>query len=144
MLALHPGPDLHDGVLEFNFVGVTLKLLIVIFGVLHVVVEDVVQRYLGLVSLKEFIDDLLLSILQVTPALHHTFELIIGQFEAGYWSAANVIGISNILDYKCLVINNCSCSKPLYDELPWFAFFGFIVAIFGIIELDWGSFVVGD
>ena len=72
MLALHPGPDLHDGVLEFDFVGVTLKLFIVIFGVLHVVVEDVVQRYLGLVSLKEFIDDLLLSIFQVTPALHHT------------------------------------------------------------------------
>ena len=64
MLALNHGPDLHDGILEFDFVCVAFKLVFVLFGVLHVVVEDVVQRNLGLVfRVKEFIDNLLLSIL---------------------------------------------------------------------------------
>ena len=110
------GPDLHNGVLELDLVGVSNELIFVLCLVLHVVVVDEVECNL-VFWLIEFHLDFLSCVLEVSPLLHHTFEFIIGQFEAADRCQTGVICISGVFHDECLVIQNSTCGEPLYHEL---------------------------
>ena len=107
---------MHDSVLKFDLCSIALQHYVILIGVVGVVVVYVVKSYLILRLEKSSLDVLLCS-LQVSSFQHDIPEIIVGQLEATDWGKTHVVCISVILYHKSLMIQNGTCSEPLYDKL---------------------------
>lgn len=92
VLTLDEGPDLHNGVFEFDLEFVLVEVLRILVWGSRVVVEDVVESYLVEGRVEDLLD-VLPGLLQVSPLVHYLPHAVIRELEDADGSATDVVRV---------------------------------------------------